>query len=326
MKYVPAAVSKQIARQALHMQKHAPEILFGVGVVSMVASTVTACRATLQLETILDKGDHDLKMHEAVAKRHANERPLPEGVNEYTQEMLEHDKRIIRIRTARDIVKAYAPAVILGAAGIACLTKSHDILAKRNAALMAAYVAIDEAFNKYRERVVEKYGEEADRNFRYGTRQETVQDENDHRKHHEVTRVSLDEPSMYARFFDPLSTNWSVDPEVNFMFLRMQQNWANDRLKIKGHVFLNEVYDALGLGRSKEGAVVGWLYDPASNDSDNYIDFGVFNVEDGRIKDFVMGRDHALLLDFNVDGVIFDKIGQRPITWRDDEYWKKGAN
>jgi hypothetical protein len=77
-------------------------------------------------------------------------------------------------------------------------------------------------------------------------------------------------------------------------------------------VFLNEVYRAIGADHTQAGSVVGWIL---SDTGDNYIDFGVFNGQDGdRIRDFVNGREGAVLLDFNVDGLIWDKIGKHPGT------------
>jgi hypothetical protein len=119
--------------------------------------------------------------------------------------------------------------------------------------------------------------------------------------------VGPDDPSIYARFFDPTSPSWSKEPEYNLIFLKCQQNYANDLLKSRGHVFLNEVYDMLGMERSKAGAVVGWLLSK-NGDTDNFVNFGVFDGREQVARDFVNGREGAILLDFSVDGVIYDGI------------------
>ena len=119
-------------------------------------------------------------------------------------------------------------------------------------------------------------------------------------------QVLVDDPnglSVYARFFDEGCEQWSKNPEYNLMFLRSQQNYYNDMLKSRGHVFLNEVYDALGIPRTQAGAVVGWMI---SDNGDNFIDFGVFDGDRPRARDFVNGYERSILLDFNVDGVIYD--------------------
>jgi len=218
-------------------------------------------------------------------------------------------------RQVGKVIRLYTPAALVGGASILCLTKSHNILQERNLALAAAYAAVDKAFEEYRVRVVEKYGEDQDREFRYAT--EEIEYENPETGKIETQKVlsRSNEHSQYARFFDQFSPSWSKEPEYNLLFLRCQQNWANDLLKARGHVFLNEVYDMLGIGRSKAGAVVGWMI---SDEGDNYIDFGVFEADNEMARNFVNGREGSILLDFNVDGVIYDRItdhGER-LSWQ----------
>jgi hypothetical protein len=203
----------------------------------------------------------------------------------------------------------------LGGASIAALTRSHNILNERNAALTAAYTALDRGFKEYRQRVVEKYGEDQDREFRHGSKEVSIIDEQG--KKQTVTRVGDDEPSIYARFFDPLSTSWSKEPEYNLLFLKCQQSYANDLLLARGHVFLNEVYDMIGVPRSKAGSIVGWII-ASNNISDNHIDFGIFDGNDHKVRDFVNGREGSILLDFNVDGVIYNLIDTptESVSWQ----------
>ncbi|MCA1800666.1 MAG: DUF6353 family protein, partial [Actinobacteria bacterium] len=112
-------------------------------------------------------------------------------------------------------------------------------------------------------------------------------------------------PSIYARYFDEGSTVWSRERDYNRLRIRAIQNYANDMLKARGHLFLNEVYDELGLPRSRAGAVVGWVM---SKSGDNFVDFGIYNQENERARAFVNGQEQSILLDFNVDGVIYDLL------------------
>jgi hypothetical protein len=295
--------SGALARTMLKLDKNSPAILFGAGVVGVVGSTVLACKATLKLEEVLDEGADKLNTARTLEHR------------EYTETDRVNDVRIIKIQTGVKIAKLYAPAIGLGVVSIAALTKSHDILSKRNAALMAAYKALDEGFKRYRERVVEKYGEDEDRNFRYGTQEVAILD--DKGKEQSTWRVSDDIPSIYARFFDQTSTSWSKEPEYNRIFLNCQQNYANDLLRSRGHVFLNEVYDMIGVERSKAGSVVGWVL---ADQNENYVDFGIFDDDRQIIRDFVNGKEGSILLDFNVDGVIYDLLNrdkvEEKLSWQ----------
>lgn len=302
MQWIPMAVSKALGRQAFVLEKNSPAILFGAGLAGMVGSTVLACRATLKLEEVLDEGKENIK--KAKTLEH----------DDYSEKDREKDLAIIHIQTSVKIVKLYGPAIILGGASVAALTQSHSILNRRNAALTAAYAALEKGFATYRQRVVEKYGEEEDRNFRYGSREVEIIEDGKKKK---VTRVGLDEPSIYARFFDPMSTRWSKEPEYNLLLLKSQQNYANDLLRARGHVFLNEVYDMIGVPRSKAGSVVGWIL--IGNVKENWVDFGIWD-DDNNVRDFVNGREASILLDFNVDGVIYDKIDTptEALSWQMD--------
>jgi hypothetical protein len=303
MTFVPEAISRTVARHSLLLQKSSPRMLFGAGVVGMVGSTVLACRATLKMDTVLEETKGKL----------VTARTLDHP--EYSEKDRGRDTTVVYFQTGIQIFKLYAPAVVVGGLSIAALTSSHRILTQRNAALTVAYGALDKGFREYRARVVDKYGDDVDQELRYGSRQVQIEDVEGRKK--TVTRVATDcEPSIYARFFDSYSTSWSREPEYNLIFLKCQQNYANDLLKSRGHVFLNEVYDMCGIPRSKAGAVVGWVLSK-NGETDNFINFGVFDGND-KARDFVNGLENAILLDFNVDGVIYDKIDSlsEELSWQ----------
>lgn len=299
MKLIPNAVSMRFGRQLLHFQKVSPQVMFAGGVVGVVGAGVLACRATLQLSDTLEKGEELREKAIALYDEGRNE--------EYSEKQHAKDLAVIKVRTILDITKLYGPAIGLAAISVGLLTGSHITLNRRNASLTAAYAAVDQAFDQYRARVKEQLGDEADRDFRYGTRvdSETVDGGDGKKKVVKHTRTGLD-ASQYARFFDELCGPFQRNPEYNAVFLRAQQQYANDMLKARGHVFLNEIYDMLGMDRSGAGAVVGWVL---GKGGDDYIDFGIFDdATNPNVRDFVNGRSDAILLDFNVDGTIYDKI------------------
>jgi hypothetical protein len=294
---IPAGVSRRVAMATLKTQKHSPTILFAVGIVGMGATVITACKATLKVEGVLD--DHQT-MVETIKTVEISER--------YSEKDRKQDLTKLHIRSAGRLSALYAPSVALGIISVAALTGSHKILSSRNAALTASYAAVDKAFKEYRTRVTEELGEDKDREFRYGVETETrmVEDKNGPKKK-EVKVAGSGRHSMYARMFNEYNPNWNNHAEYNIAFLRLQQNWANDRLRSRGHLFLNEVYDQLGMDHSKEGAVVGWLWNQGTGD--DYVDFGIWSDKsmEGTLN-FVNGWENELLLDFNVDGTIWDKI------------------
>ena len=287
------------------VQKHSPEILAGVGVVGVVASTVMACKATMKLNDILEESKETRDKIKEVENNPAYE-------DKYTPEDAKKDLTINYMQTSMKIAKLYAPAVLLGSASLGCLLASNDILRKRNAALSAAYMTVDKGFKEYRQRVAERFGEEVEKEIRYNIKAEEIETTVVNEDGSEVTikeTVKTMDPNLYsdyARFFDEYNPNWQNDPEYNLMFLKSQQQYANDLLKARGRLFLNEVYDMLGMERSKAGQVVGWVYNEANPSGDNFVDFGIYDLHKERTRAFVNGLEPSILLDFNVDGNIWD--------------------
>ena len=303
------SLNRTIGRAGLKIKKYSPELLVGAGIVGVVASTVMACKATLKVNEIVD----DTK--ENIEKIHtATEVGYTEAGKEYTEEDSKKDMTIVYVQTGVKLAKNYGPAVVLGALSIGSILTGHNILRKRYIASAAAYALVDKSFKEYRGRVIDRFGKELDRELRYNIKAQEVEEVvvNEDGSESVVKRtVDVPDPnaiSDYAKFFDESCTGWSKDPEYNLVFLKNQQNWANDLLKSRGHVFLNEVYDMLGIDRTKAGNIVGWIYDEKNPVGDNYIDFGIYNVDNERNRAFVNGYERNILLDFNVDGNILEMI------------------
>lgn len=305
LKVVPAKLTVAAGQATLQLSKQSPHILFGAGIVGFGATIYLASKAVLKLDRHVDVFQENL---ETVKELYDSAKDSEEGRASYPKSEYRKDLAYLYANSIYDITKMYAPTVIVGTLTIVCLTKSHTILSNRNTALMAAYSVLERSYNAYRKRVIDEFGEDKDREFRYPTKEiRTLSlDEKGKAVEKVETKTLLDQYSTYARFFDEMCPDWKRNPEYNLIFLRAQQNWANDLLRARGHVFLNEVYDMLGIPRTKAGAVVGWVI---GHEGDNYIDFGLFNGENSAARDFVNGRERSILLDFNVDGVIYDKIG-----------------
>jgi len=288
------------SRAGLLLKKHSPEILVTVGIVGVVTSAVMASKATLKLEAVMDKHHNNM-----------------DALNEYVEDnqidepaAVARAKGDVYVRTGVDLVKLYGPSVSIGVASLASILSAHGIMRQRNAALVAAYTVLEKSFAAYRARVVEEYGEEKDRDYKFGlvTKEEFDKDGNfvkTETKLHGDPNVH----SAYARFFDEFNVNWEKHAEKNLFFLKQQQNYWNDRLKARGHVFLNEVYDSIGIEHSQAGSIVGWIFDPDNPNVDNFIDFGIWDLHNDQARMFVNGLERSILLDFNVDGTIWDKIG-----------------
>lgn len=286
------------------IKKHSPEILLFTGVAGVAVSAVMACKATTKAGKIMEETNKNL---ETIKKcKEENEEEV------YSEADYRKDITITYSQTVINFAKLYAPSVILGITSLSCIMASHGIMRKRNVALTAAYATINKGFSDYRKRVIEKFGDKVDKEMRYGVVskevEETIVDEKGKEKKVKKTIdvVETNDHSPYAKFFDAASREWNKDPEVNLMFLRAQEKYANDLLRANGYLFLNDVYDMLDIPRTKEGQIVGWVYDPDSVISDSYVDFGIYEIN--RTERFVNGYEPVVLLDFNVDGNVLDLI------------------
>lgn len=305
MNNIVNSATKTFHRVGFQIKKHSPEILLVTGITGVVTSAVMACKATTKVDAIVEETKKSIDMiHEGMEAGNICD-------VEYTEEDGKKDLAIVYIQTGVKFAKLYGPSVLLGLTSISCILASNNIIRKRNIALSAAYTAIDTSFKGYRSRVIERFGESMDRELRYNIKtqeiKETVVDEETGKKKTVKSTVSVVDPntySDYARFFDEYCAGWTKDAEYNLMFLRQQQNYANELLKSRGHLFLNEVYDMLGIDRTKAGNIVGWIYDEEHPFGDNFVDFGIYVLDNEKARDFVNGRERSILLDFNVDGDI----------------------
>lgn len=287
-------IIKTVSKTKFALKKNAPEIMVVAGVVGVVTSAVIACVKTTKVNDILEKSSDRL-----------------ENVNKEDKKEL----TIAYAKTGWEMIRLYSPAVALGTVSVVSILAGHNMLKKRNVALAAAYATVDAGFKEYRKNVVERFGEEVDEELKYGSKkqkiEETIVDENGKVKKikKEVSVTNLNDHSEYAIYFDERSTYYDEVSDYNWMLINGVENNCNDLLRIQGYLTLNYVLDKLGLeptaSMRKAGMVVGWIYEKDNQIGDNYIDFHAKEVyrnrEDGTVE-------KAILLDFNVDGNIYDRM------------------
>ena len=304
-------VTRSLHKVGFKFKKHSPEILVVTGVIGIVTSTVIACKATTKVNDIVTESKETIdKIHDCVGKGlHTSDG------EEYTQEVANKDLAIVYTQTAWKFVKLYGPSVLIGAASIGCMVGSNRILRKRNVALAAALTTVEKSFKDYRGRVIDRFGKDLDRELRFGIKakeiKEKVIDENGNET--TVTKtVEVVDPntahSLYSIVFCEGNTGWTKNAELNKAFLIQQQNWANDKLRLRGYLTLNEVYEMVGAPTTAYGQIAGWVYTEDSSVGDNFVDFGIFDVTNEKACDFVNGRERSIILDFNCIGNILEYI------------------
>ena len=311
------SISRFINNGILFVKKYSPEILTVTGVLGIGAGTFMACKASTKLNDILTKIDDEKllikqKYEEKIDNETQTERIL-ELKKEYNREMSK-----LYFHAIKELAKLYGPSFLVITGSTISLVGAGGILKKRNASLMAAYAILKDKYDTYRNNVKELCNNENNEHIK------DLDEEDKNSVINEVNKTlangtyksseegkALVEYSEYARFFDESCLCWSKDPRSNFYFIQAQEKYANQLLIHRGHVLLNDVYDALGIPRTSEGAVVGWVYDPEN--PDKKISFGIYEIKSEAARRFVNGYEPSILLDFNVDGIIYDKITP---SWR----------
>lgn len=301
-------ITRAIYSAKLQLMKASPEIAMVAGGVCIITGVVFAAKGGIKAKEVIDEKN---KTMENV--RECRE----ENPNMYSEEDKQRDTAIVYSKMAVGLAKVYAPAIGFTAAGIGLMILSRNILRSRNAALAAALATTTTSFKEYRKRVVEKYGEDIDQMLRHNMRLEEVEKKEvnpetgkEETKKETFRVVNNKDISEFAKIFDEYNRNWKSNPNANLMFLRAQQRYANDMLRLQGYLFLNDVYEMLGFDPTKEGQIVGWIYNPDDPNckGDNYVDFGIYNIARERARDFVNGYEPSILLDFNVDGSIYQNF------------------
>ena len=303
-------IGESFQKVGLKAQKHSPEIFLIAGIGLGIGAAVSACIASMKVTDVLDETKEKVdNIHE---QAELNDLPSKEVNAQLTGAYLQ---------TGMAFVKLYGPSVMLGTLSVTCILVSNNILRKRNVALGAAYAAVDKGFKEYRSRVVSRFGEEVDKELRYNMttkKEETVEVDPETGKEKKIKKeVKVIDPKAISDYADVFykyqedeygnslpNPYWEANNDYNLMFLRAQEKYANDLLRSKKRVFLNDVRKAIGLPETKAGQMVGWVYDPENPDIDNSIDFGIDWDHIYRYSED--GIDSPILLDFNVDGNIWE--------------------
>lgn len=300
---IKTKASQLLAKTSFKIKKYSPEILLVTGIAAGITGTILACKETLKIDEIIDEHNDTIdRINNAVKDERLKDK--------YNENDAKKDKTKQYVKTTVKLMKLYAPAIALEAVSISCLVGSHNILRKRNLAIMAAYTLLENNYKKYRKNVIEKLGKEADDEFRLGIKAIELEstDDKGKKKKEMAKTVNINDHSDYARFFDEYSEYYRKDPNYNLIFLKKIQSYANDMLHANGYLFLNDVYQMLGIPKSPAGQIVGWIYDPNDSTIDSYVDFGLYDGKDESKRLFVNGLEKSVLLDFNVDGVIYNKL------------------
>ena len=300
------AVAKSVAGNGMLLaKKHAPEIMITSGILGFGGAIYETVKATNKTNDILEE---------------------KERINRLL-DLDDHDQKIANRNVRFAIIKAWAPVATLGIASTASILGGYRILNGRYVATAAAYKVLENGFERYRGNVVNRYGKDVDWDLQHDIPQETLdkarkeQAENreieadNKRKKLGKKRKKTAYSDIYNFIFDEYSDRWQRywTPDQVLHYLKTKEDELNDRLMIKGHVLLNDVYDALGMERTAAGCVVGWLkscHERVDIQNRNVVQI-VSNIPESEIREILSAQrneDIRVRICPNPDGLIYNLI------------------
>lgn len=288
-KSIGEAVSNTVSKVSFELEKNSPTICLVTGIVGVGVAMFATYKATLKLPEVIEETNEEVKKIEAESGDNSTE-----------------DTSVAKayVKGGLSIAKLYAPAVIISSLSVVLLLRGHHELMARNAALAAYALGLQKEFDEYRENVRLVYGEDADKKIRFNIVQQEQKKLEGDISENKTEETAIIKHPMYGstRFlFDASTTDhWTKNVTYNMDFVSLTENDANTMLRIRGHLFLNEVLDMLGLPRTVEGQRLGWVYDP---NVEHKISFGAYqwtiDMEDS---------EPSIWLEFNIDGDILSKL------------------
>lgn len=309
------AVGPMFGSVASKAIKFSPELYLGAGIASGIGAAVLLARGHARSWDLRDEFDADAEAAIGQAASEYIDEYIPEGelpvnyehvLDEMGQKEIQRAMIPVYVKTGKRVVANYGPAILLGGAAVFFVLASHGVMKGRTRNLAGTIIVLEEAFRNYRDRVVDKYGEDVDRQLRYGLEERPVirmtKDENGKVKKVKEVGLHIPEnftPQLYEVVFDQSCPFWSPNPESALFAIQTVERTMQVRYQHNGFVLLNDVYKELGFQRTAPGAVVGW-HKEAEGDSE--IKFDIVKSYDEELGAYVW------ILNFNVHGSIFEYL------------------
>lgn len=279
-----------------------PKLMMGIGLAGFFGAIGLTVVGVIEAQKVHKeyKEEREKLTDKFNAQKDEDGETLPAKKNPATQ-----DFGKLFIKTMAKYVISFAPAAGAAILGTMCVTKSYKTLTARVMGLTAVCGSLKATLDKIHERVVEDAGEAKWQEYRYGIKEKEIEEVDEKGKVSKVKiNVAESEKDLDGLIiFDERSDYWEPEPDFPMYFIKLRQQLLTNQLVASGNLFLNEVFDALGLPRTEEGAVTGWVM----GEGDEYVDLRprVIKVKDG------IGYHSTIVLDPNHDGVIIDKLERR---------------
>lgn len=234
-----------LRQSQLFIKRHGATILTCAGGVGVIATTVSAVKAT------------------------------PKAIHLIEEAKEEKGEDLTKVEKIKIAGPKYIPTVLLGAGTLACIFGANVMNKKQQAALVSAYTLIDSSYKDYKRKLKEIYGEEAHENIvnaiavekaeNVGVRAPGFVDNN---------VLFVDEQCGDTRlFYDEYGERFF---EATLEQVISAQYHLNRNYVLRGYTVLNEFYDFLGLEPTDYGSELGWAI---HDDGTFWIEFNHIQTE-----------------------------------------------
>ena len=304
MKFELTSISRTICTIGAKVKKAAPTIAVITGTACGIGATVTAVKETLTVGAIMTEYKETAKTIDDVEERINNGEEIyftnkkTNKTELETVEYLNRDRKVLKIQTVAKLAKHYKFTIALSALSVVLVLSGYGEMKKRFVGAVAAYEGLYRTYIKTKK--------EAEKNSKK-TEMPDINDKNEEQKDTSSEVKSRVDDSDFCRIFDKSSSMYRENREMNLGYLKSVEKYCTNLLHIRGHLFLNEVYDALGMSHTETGALCGWLYN--SNDGDNFVSF---NIDEALCEynyaDDIYPVDPEIFMYFNCVGPIYNRI------------------
>lgn len=257
-------LGKAIAKVGRVINKNAPILLTVAGVAGVGATAVFSYKAKDKVEDVVDKLEESQNKLAEIQEIESRLDNREERLSDHEYEVLKNElelantqyKPYTNLEVARDIAGAVALPVLTGVASVTAIALSYYIQNNRIVNLAAALATSSAENALMRKQYKQLHGEEKYNEF-ISTHQEEVQLEGE-KKPKKVNVADDLSQSTTEAWFRESAFFASDDYDYNMSYINSKLDSMDLRLFQRGFLTLNEVYDALGLPITKQGALLGW--------------------------------------------------------------------
>lgn len=259
-----ALAAKLAAKHGVNFcKRHLPQIMTGIGVGGFVATAFVSGKAAIKTKDILKEKDE--KLYQIESER---------GNPGYSEEDYQNDKKIVRTQTAVKVVKAVALPVTLGVASAASIFWGQSIMGRRAATALAGAYEAQKKLYDYDRNVVNAFGEETAQKLRSGLAIDKLEEsgklqkkaEEEQNKPPEHTVAEDGDEWIDVPFWYDAGTcrcgGWRESPYERLLYIRDVWISSCERLRINGHLSINEILWTEFNHPSVSNGEYGWICDP----------------------------------------------------------------